>query len=196
MKGLKGRHRTAQGNALGFEAIIAIQRCKRATILLLTRRPSNIVARASQPAVGKPSFGSQVSKPACRGFSTTHSNVFALLFANQGGPGHWPVPSGDPPDGTGEALFLPADTMRHWGFVILPSFNPRPSSFPTETIVNPRNNTFYILKTAMNTPQECPPSTLPIWHWCLVILSSFSIRHSSFLNRNPSKIPEISLFTL
>jgi hypothetical protein len=29
----------------------------------------------------------------------------------RGGTGHWPVPSGDPPDGTGEALFLPADTV-------------------------------------------------------------------------------------
>jgi len=28
----------------------------------------------------------------------------------KGGTGHWPVPSGDPPDGTGEALFLPAET--------------------------------------------------------------------------------------
>jgi len=71
IQGLKGRHRTAQGNALGFDAIIAIKRCKRATILLLTQRHSNVVAQASQPAV------SQVSKPACRGFSTTHSHVFA-----------------------------------------------------------------------------------------------------------------------
>jgi len=46
-----------------------------------------------------------------------------------GGTGHWPVPSGDPPDGTGEALFLPADTIRHWCFVILSSFNIRHSSF-------------------------------------------------------------------
>jgi hypothetical protein len=67
IQGLKGRHRTAQGNALGFDAIIAIKRCKRATILLLTQRHSNVVA--------------QVSKPACRVFSTTHSNVFAPLFS-------------------------------------------------------------------------------------------------------------------
>jgi len=50
-------------------------------------------------------------------------------FANKGGTGHWPVPSGDPPDGTGEALFLPADIIRHWCFVILSSFNLRHSSF-------------------------------------------------------------------
>jgi hypothetical protein len=81
IQGLRGRHRTAQGNALGFEAIIAIKRCKRATILLLTQRHSSVVAQASQPAVGKPSFGSQVSKPACRVFSTTRSNVFAPLFS-------------------------------------------------------------------------------------------------------------------
>jgi len=54
IQGLKGRHRTAQGNALGFDAIIAIKRCKRATILLLTRRYSNVVAQASQPAVSQP----------------------------------------------------------------------------------------------------------------------------------------------
>ena len=79
--GLKGRNLTAQGNALGFDAIIAIQRCKRATILALTRQHPNVVAQASQPAVSKPSFGSQVSKPACRVFSTTHSNEFAPLFS-------------------------------------------------------------------------------------------------------------------
>jgi len=67
IQGLKGRHRTAQGSALGFDAIIAIKRCKRATILLLTRRYSNVVA--------------QVSKPACRVFSTTHSNLFAPHFS-------------------------------------------------------------------------------------------------------------------
>jgi len=81
IQGLKGRHRTAQGNALGFDAIIAIKRCQRATILALTQRYSNVVAQASQPAVGKPSFGSQVSKPAGRVFSATHSNVFAPLFS-------------------------------------------------------------------------------------------------------------------
>jgi len=75
IQGLKGRHRTAQGNALGFDAIIAIKRCKRATILALTRQHPKVVAQASQPAV------SQVSKPACRVFSTTHSNVFAPLFS-------------------------------------------------------------------------------------------------------------------
>ena len=69
IQGLKGRHRTARGNALGFDAIIAIKRCKRATILLLTQRHSNV--------------GSQVSKPACRVFSTTHSNVFAPRFSTQ-----------------------------------------------------------------------------------------------------------------
>jgi hypothetical protein len=31
--------------------------------------------------------------------------------ANRGGTGHWPVPSGDPPDGTGEALCLHAETV-------------------------------------------------------------------------------------
>jgi hypothetical protein len=67
IQGLKGRHRTAQGNALGFDAIIAIKRCKRATILALTRQHPNLV--------------SQVSKPASRVFSTTHSNVFAPLFS-------------------------------------------------------------------------------------------------------------------
>ena len=74
IQGLKGRHRTAQGNALGFDAIIAIKRCKRATILLLTQRHPNVVAQTSKSAV------SQVSKPACRVFSTTHSQVFAPLF--------------------------------------------------------------------------------------------------------------------
>ena len=54
IQGLKGRHRTAQGNALGFDAIIAIKRCKRATILLLPQRHSNVVAQASQPAVSQP----------------------------------------------------------------------------------------------------------------------------------------------
>jgi hypothetical protein len=75
IQGLKGRHRTAQGNAPGFDAIIAIKRCKRATILALTRQHPNVVAQASQPAI------SQVSKPACRVFSTTHSNVFAPRFS-------------------------------------------------------------------------------------------------------------------
>ena len=75
IQGLKGRHRTAQGNALGFDAIIAIKRCKRATILLLTQRHSHVVAQASQPAV------LQVSKPACRGLSKTTPNVFALIFS-------------------------------------------------------------------------------------------------------------------
>jgi len=65
IQGLKGRHRTAQGNALGVDAIIAIKRCKRATILLLTQRHSNVVA--------------QVSKPACRVVSTTPSHVFVPL---------------------------------------------------------------------------------------------------------------------
>jgi len=69
------------GQRPGFAATVAIKRCKRATILLLTRRHSNVVAQASQPAVGKPSFGSQVSKPACRVFSTTPSHVFAPLFS-------------------------------------------------------------------------------------------------------------------
>ena len=81
IQGLKGRHRTAQGNALGFDAIIAIKRCKRATILLLTQRHSNVVTQASKSAVGKPSFGLQVSKPACRVVSTTPPNVFAPLFS-------------------------------------------------------------------------------------------------------------------
>jgi hypothetical protein len=67
IQGLKGRHMTAQGNALGFDAMIAIKRCKRATILALTRQHPKVVA--------------QVSKPACRVFSTTHSNVFAPLFS-------------------------------------------------------------------------------------------------------------------
>jgi len=53
IQGLKGRHRTAQGNALGFDAIIAIKRCKRATILLLTQRPSNVVAQVWKPAYGR-----------------------------------------------------------------------------------------------------------------------------------------------
>jgi len=69
------------GQRPGFAATVAIKRCKRATILLLTQRHFNVVAQASQPAVGKPSFGSQVSKPACRVFSTTHSNVFAPHFS-------------------------------------------------------------------------------------------------------------------
>ena len=46
---------------------MAIKRCKRATIPVLTRTYSHLVA--------------QVSKPACRGHSRTHSNVFALLFS-------------------------------------------------------------------------------------------------------------------
>jgi len=54
IQGLKGRHRTAQGNALGVDAIIAIKRCKRATILLLAQRHPNVVAQASQPAVSEP----------------------------------------------------------------------------------------------------------------------------------------------
>ena len=79
--GLKGRNLTAQGNALGFDPIIAIQRCKRATILALTRQHPNVVAQASQPAVSKPSFGSQVSKPACCGLSNPRSNVFAHTYS-------------------------------------------------------------------------------------------------------------------
>jgi len=51
--GLKGRHMTAQGNALGFDAIIAIKRCKRATILALTRQHPKVVAQASQSAVSR-----------------------------------------------------------------------------------------------------------------------------------------------
>jgi hypothetical protein len=39
------------GQRPGFDATVAIKRCKRATILLLTRRYSNVVAQASQPAV-------------------------------------------------------------------------------------------------------------------------------------------------
>ena len=31
----------------------------------------------------------------------------------EGGTGHWPVPPGDPPDGTGEAIFLHAETVAH-----------------------------------------------------------------------------------
>ena len=61
--GLKGRHRTAQGNALGFDAIIAIKRCKRATILLLTRRHSNVVAQTSQSAVSQHLSRSVNGKP-------------------------------------------------------------------------------------------------------------------------------------
>jgi len=55
------------GQRPGFAATVAIKRCKRATILLLTRRHSNVVA--------------QVSKPACRVVSITHSHVFAPLFS-------------------------------------------------------------------------------------------------------------------
>ena len=62
------------GQRPGFAATVAIKRCKRATILLLTRRYSNVVAQASQPAV------SQVSKPACRVVSTTHPNLLAPSF--------------------------------------------------------------------------------------------------------------------
>ena len=51
--GLRGRNMTAQGNALGFDAIIAIKRCKRATILALTRQHPKVVAQASQPAVSQ-----------------------------------------------------------------------------------------------------------------------------------------------
>jgi len=47
-------------------------------------------------------------------------------FANKGGTGHWPVPSGDPPDGTGAALYLPAETKLggtgHWP--VLPGYQP------------------------------------------------------------------------
>ena len=32
------------------------------------------------------------------------------MTAKKSGTVHWPVPSGDPPDGTGEELFLPAET--------------------------------------------------------------------------------------
>jgi len=39
--------------------------------------------------------------------------VRAGAVENKGGTGHWPVPSGDPPDGTGEALCLPAETVSH-----------------------------------------------------------------------------------
>jgi len=67
-------------------------------------------------------------------------------FANKGGTGHWPVPSGDPPDGTGEALFLPADIIRHRCFVIRHS--------QTEIIKNPRNITFYALKPHPTTTQR------------------------------------------
>ena len=37
----------------------------------------------------------------------------AKAWTLQGGTGHWPVLSGDPPDGTGEALCLPAETVSH-----------------------------------------------------------------------------------
>jgi len=67
IQGLKGRHRTAQGNALGFDAIIAIKRCKRATIPLLTQRHSNVVAQAS--------------KPACPALSNPRSHGFALIYS-------------------------------------------------------------------------------------------------------------------
>jgi len=69
------------GQRPGFAAIVAIKRCKRATIFLLTRRHSNVVAQASQPAVGQPSFGTQVSKPACRGLPETDANVYASPLA-------------------------------------------------------------------------------------------------------------------
>jgi hypothetical protein len=55
--------------------MIAIKRCKRATIRALTRTLSNVVAQASKPAV------SPVSKPAGRGFSITERNVFALVLS-------------------------------------------------------------------------------------------------------------------
>jgi hypothetical protein len=68
------------------------------------------------------------------GFQTSDFGLKQLrpdsAFITMGGTGHWPVPSGDPPDGTGEALCLPADTIRHWCFIMLSSFNLRPSSFP------------------------------------------------------------------
>jgi hypothetical protein len=51
------------GQRPGFDTTITIKRCKRATILLLTRRHSNVVA--------------QVSKPAFRGLSKTDANVYA-----------------------------------------------------------------------------------------------------------------------
>ena len=54
------------GQRPGYSAIIAIQRCKRATI---PRQPCTrpVVAQVAKPAVGRPSFGSPASKPACRG---------------------------------------------------------------------------------------------------------------------------------
>jgi len=69
------------------------------------------------------------------GFRTSDFGLKQLrpdsAFITMGGTGHWPVPSGDPPDGTGEALFLPADTNRHGCFVMLSSFHLRHSQ--TET---------------------------------------------------------------
>ena len=63
--GLKGRHMAAQGNALG-SCTMKIKRCKRATILLLTPRHSNVVAQASQPAVSQvPWLFSHVFEPVC-----------------------------------------------------------------------------------------------------------------------------------
>ena len=63
------------GRCPGFAAIVAIKRCKRATILLLTQRHSNVVAQAS--------------KPACHGLPKTDPNVYAptpatgiLLFSD------------------------------------------------------------------------------------------------------------------
>ena len=45
---------------------------------------------------------------------TAQKRTFTVLSTRhfrRTGTGHWPLPSGDPPDGTGEALFLPAETV-------------------------------------------------------------------------------------
>jgi len=89
IQGLKGRHRTAQGNALGFEAIIAIKRCKRATILLLTQRHSSVVAQASKPAVSVLRYfqWNRATAIRCRGWSRgAHAPSRAAVDASSTAP--------------------------------------------------------------------------------------------------------------
>jgi hypothetical protein len=56
-----------------------------------------------------------VDTPLFMGVFTSLSKwlLISERWQTRGGTGHWPVPSGDPPDGTGEALFLPAETVSH-----------------------------------------------------------------------------------
>ena len=95
------------GQRPGFAATVAIKRCKRATILLLTRRHPNVVAQASQPAVGK-----LVRRfPNLRAVSF-QSRIRTCLRSSFHGVFHVSLSNGYEISGLGLAILLPASISR------------------------------------------------------------------------------------